>query len=115
MASLDVLRLKAIDLANEAASRYTVSMVSREEFEALRKLVEDLADLSRRTALSHKDVLEKYLPEAVNTLGEKIVNLSTSHVDLANKVADLMNLWSKYTESVESRLDLLELRADNSM
>lgn len=101
-------------LAIDAAARYKSAMVSDEDLEAVKKRVGDIEDLLKRVALSHKDVLEKYLPEAVDSLNMAIKTLGTSHVDLTNKVTDLMNGMGTLVKTVEAIQDELELRSDLS-
>lgn len=88
-------------------------MISDEEFATLKKRVEDLESLVHGLALSHKDVLEKYLPEAVNGLNGLITGVAASNSELTNKVTDLMNAWSQFVDVTEKRFDDLEFRVDN--
>jgi hypothetical protein len=87
-------------------------MPSAEDFDALKKRVDDLEGMVHRLTSSHKDVLEKYLPEATNALNEYIGRVAATQADVTNKLTGTMEFVAKLSSEIEGIQTELELRTD---
>jgi hypothetical protein len=83
-------------------------MVSDQDFSELKQQVAGMNELLGRLARSHKDLLEKLLPEVMEKLNKHIVYIGESHTDLMNKTSALMEQIGMLADSVNTRLDILE-------
>jgi hypothetical protein len=75
-------------------------MISAEEFEALKKRIDSLESSVARLAVSYKDVLEKYPPEAVNGLNTFIGKVTASQTDAERFVIGLTNKMTEVAAGV---------------
>jgi len=83
-------------------------MISAEEFGALKKRIDSLEALVDRLAMSHKDVLEKYLPEAVNGLNKLIATVAASQTESTNRLTELATGIGTLATAVDRIQDELE-------